>query len=192
MTGLYRGVRALLRALFALLFPIRVEGLEHFPATGAVMLCCNHISLRDPVLLIAVCPRMVRFMAKEELFHCKPFGWLLRHMGAFAVKRGESDLGSVRAALGVLQEGCVMGIFPQGHRDTQDQDRALKNGAAMIALRSRATVLPAHVAGPYRLFRPIRVSFYPPIALGDLQKAVNSHALVEATARIEQGIWKIT
>lgn len=135
---------------------------------------------------------MIRFMAKEELFHCKPFGWLLRHMGAFAVKRGESDLGSVRAALGVLQEGCVMGIFPQGHRDTQDQDRALKNGAAMIALRSRATVLPAHVAGPYRLFRPIRVSFYPPIALGDLQKAVNSHALVEATARIEQGIWKIT
>ena len=111
------------------------------------MLCCNHISLRDPVLLIAVCPRMIRFMAKEELFHCKPFGWLLRHMGAFAVKRGESDLGSVRAALGVLQEGCVMGIFPQGHRDTQDQDRALKNGAAMIALRSRATVLPAHVAG---------------------------------------------
>ena len=134
MTGLYRGVRALLRALFALLFPIRVEGLEHFPATGAVMLCCNHISLRDPVLLIAVCPRMIRFMAKEELFHCKPFGWLLRHMGAFAVKRGESDLGSVRAALGVLQEGCVMGIFPQGHRDTQDQDRALKNGAAMIPL----------------------------------------------------------
>ena len=192
MTGLYRGVRALLRALFALLFPIRVEGLEHFPATGAVMLCCNHISLRDPVLLIAVCPRMIRFMAKEELFHSKPFGWLLRHMGAFAVKRGESDLGSVRAALGVLQEGCVMGIFPQGHRDTQDQDRALKNGAAMIALRSRATVLPAHVAGPYRLFRPIRVSFYPPRALGDLQKAVNSHALVEATARIEQGIWKIT
>ena len=102
MTGLYRGVRALLRALFALLFPIRVEGLEHFPATGAVMLCCNHISLRDPVLLIAVCPRMVRFMAKEELFRCKPFGWLLRRMGAIAVKRGESYLGSVRAALGVL------------------------------------------------------------------------------------------
>lgn len=87
MTGLYRGVRALLRALFALLFPIRVEGLEHFPATGAVMLCCNHISLRDPVLLIAVCPRMIRFMAKEELFHCKPFGWLLRHMGRV---RGET------------------------------------------------------------------------------------------------------
>ena len=190
MTGLYRGVRALLRALFALLFPIRVEGLEHFPATGAVMLCCNHISLRDPVLLIAVCPRMVRFMAKEELFRCKPFGRLLRRMGAFAVKRGESDLGSVRAALGVLQEGSVMGIFPQGHRDTQDQDRALKNGAAMIALRSRAMVLPAHVAGPYRLFRPIHVSFYPPISLGDLQKAVNSHALSEATARIEAGIWK--
>ena len=192
MTRVYRCIQGILRFLFALLFPIRVEGLENFPQSGAVMLCCNHISLRDPVLLIAICPRTIRFMAKAELFRCKPFGWLLRQMGAFAVKRGESDLGSVRAALDVLREGSVMGIFPQGHRDTGDADRVLKNGAAMIALRSGATVLPAHVEGPYRLFHPIHVCFHPPVDLADLRRGVNSLALAEATERIAEGIWKNT
>lgn len=189
MSHFYVVVRAIVRVLVSILFPMRVTGLNNIPATGAVMLVSNHISLIDPVFIICALSRPIRFMAKEELFRCKPLGWFLSKMGAFPVARGNSDLSAIRTSIAVLNEGCMLGIYPQGHRYKHDETRELQTGAAMLALRSKAAVVPVRMHAPLRLFRPMRIEIGPAVNLNDLPRATSA-ALNEATARIAAGIWK--
>ena len=96
----YRFCCGLLRPFFALFFPARLEGLEHIPTEGGFILCCNHLSARDPIYLaLQVRLRHIHFMAKAELFRFKPLARILYSIGAFPVDRGHSDLNAVRTAL---------------------------------------------------------------------------------------------
>jgi len=190
MTGFYRFIRAIVGCIFRIIFPLRVEGLENLPASGPVILCANHTSMLDPVAMILLCPRPISFMAKTELFENKLLGWLFRKMGAFAVKRGESDLASVRLALRVLEEGKIFGIFPQGHRNHEDEAKGIQTGTAMIALRSGAVTIPVHISGGYRLFRRTTVCFKAPMDLENFRHPISAKAIEQASECIMNGIWE--
>ncbi|CAM4223352.1 lysophospholipid acyltransferase family protein [Paenibacillus tarimensis] len=162
---IYRICQFLLDVIYTLLFRIRAEGLEHVPAQGPVLLCSNHISNFDPPAVGLKVRRRVHFMAKAELFTFKPLGALLTAIGAFPVKRGGVSKESIKLALQLLKDGHVMGIFPEGTRSVPGMEGAAKKGAAMIALRSGASVIPVAINGSYKLFGKVVVRYGPPVDL---------------------------
>lgn len=188
---LYRTMCAIARAIIRILYPLQMEGMEHIPAQGAGILCLNHISLRDPVMVGVGIERVVRFMAKAELFKHKWLETFMLGVGAFPVKRGESDMGSLRTAIQIIRDGQVLGIFAQGHRD-KSGDMPMESGVALLALRTKAPVIPARILGEYHMFRRTCVRIGAPVDLSDFTGRYDSTQLREATERIEQAVNRLT
>lgn len=180
MSTLYRMGRTLCRVFYRVCFRLEAHGQEHVPAEGPVILCSNHISTFDPPTVGTPLTRKVHFMAKEELFRIPLFGKLIGSLGAFPVKRGGVSKESIRHALKILEDGGMLGIFPEGSRG----GGMGKKGAASLAARSGATVVPAAIIGSYGLFRKIKVVYGKPIEFAGLKDAANSDKLEQATERI--------
>lgn len=144
--------------IFKYCFRWKILGYKNIPERGPLIICSNHISWFDPPLVgCMIRRRKVYFMAKEELFKFFLFGWVLRKIGVFPVKRGLPDRRAIRQALKLLGEGKVVGMFPEGRRSKTGRLQEPLNGVALIALKSRAPILPVAIIGPYRLFQPVKV-----------------------------------
>ena len=151
-TPAYTVGRGVFHALFRWVCGMRIEGLDHVPAEGGVLVASNHQSYLDPPLLAAVVPhRQVHFMAKRELFSVPLLGRFLRSAGCFGVDRGVGDRKAVDLALALLERGRVVGIYPEGTRSRDGRLRAGRNGVALLALRAGVPVVPAAVFGTREL-----------------------------------------
>lgn len=154
-----------------LLFLLRVKGRKNEPkkADGPYLVCANHQSVLDPVFIaIATRRQQPHFMAKAELFRVPVIGFLVRHLGAYPVSRGKSDVGAVKHAIHLLESGRSVGMFPQGTRCSEQNPRdcKIKYGAGLIASHAKAQVLPVHIKMKHykwRFFRPVKVIIGKPI-----------------------------
>lgn len=147
---------AVLRVTAACLTRVKREGFENLPASGPVLVICNHASNADGMLLMAyVVPAMKRkmgWLGKEEALRWPLFGWAMRHNGVFGVRRGAGDLESFRLARRVLEEGRVLTIFPEGTRSPTGALQEAKEGATVLAVRSGAPILPIAIVGSHRFW----------------------------------------
>jgi 1-acyl-sn-glycerol-3-phosphate acyltransferase len=174
--GLYHTTRAVLGGPIRRFFHAEWYGAEHVPDNGAVVLACNHLSNLDPILLGAACPREISFLAKVELFRVPLIGSLIRRYGAIPLRRGATDPEALRLARRVLESGCVLALFPEGTRSRDGTLKPFRFGAARLALRHGAALVPAAIVGtnhampagarfPRRV--PVRVAFAPPLAIDE-------------------------
>ena len=174
--GFFVVVYYVLGFLLRIIHPTTVEGLEKLPKSG-VLLCPNHSSNWDPVLLGTRLPVNYRLhaMAKEELFKNPILGWILRKLGAFPVSRGNNDIQSVKTAIQVLKSGDNLLIFLEGTVIRNGIGCAdglpahAKSGAAMIGVRTGAKLVPVFVDGEKKLFHRTRIIFgdpYEPVYTG--------------------------
>lgn len=148
---------------------LRVEGRRNIPATGAVLIVCNHISQVDPpVLGVAALPRKSHYMAKAELFRIPLLRRIIYRLGAFPVERGGADRRALRVAREVLRRGDVLLMFPEGSRFTDGRLRPGMPGAGALGLEPGVTVVPAAIWGSHRLMRAVSVVFGPPLDLSDI------------------------
>lgn len=143
----------------------RVVGKENVPQQGPLLVVANHLSLVDPPLLGITLEREVTFMAKKELFRFPPLGYLMRGFGAFPVHRGQLDIAALRQAQQALTEGRVLVMFPEGMRSRSGHLRPAFSGAALIALRSGAPILPVGIAGTEKMKWPVWVFRRPRITV---------------------------
>ena len=136
-----------------LLWGARVEGSEHIPSEGPFILVGNHSSNLDPLILgWAVgnrSGRMIHFMAKAEMLRWPVLGWLATQSAVFFVRRGEGDRSAQRFALEALAAGRPIALHPEGTRSRDGHLKAGKSGAAFLAMRSGAPLLPAGIAGTH-------------------------------------------
>lgn len=138
------------RRLWTALLPIRVEGHENVPSSGAYIIAANHISWMDPPVVEFALGVPVRYMAKREIFGVPVLGFVLRAIGNFPIRRGESDRRALETALRVLAAGQPVGFFPEGTRSKDGCLRRAKPGIAFLARRSGVPVLPVAVRGTRR------------------------------------------
>lgn len=192
---LYGFARTVISLLLRAYFRETVEGAGKVPATGAFVLAANHVSYLDPPALGVACPRPVHFMAKAELFRIPVLGIFLPQVGAFPVHRGAADRQAIRHALAVLEQGGVVGVFPEGTRSRTGHLLAPQGGAALLALKAGVPIVPAgiwgteRVSGPLNLPRPVRIGvrFGDPINLGKPQK-INRDSIATASGNIMQAL----
>jgi 1-acyl-sn-glycerol-3-phosphate acyltransferase len=180
-----------------LLFRSRTSGLEHIPEGGFV-LAPNHISNFDPWPLgLPLWPqRQLHWMAKVELF--KPvLGRLITWGGAFPVRRGQRDESAIDTAVERVRAGEVVVIFPEGTRKEKGlvkrHEARPHTGAARVALRAGAPLVPAAISGTDRLLHlgPLHVAYGPPVDLSGLDGTDEREAAREATDRLMLDIAKL-
>lgn len=136
--------------------PAKVVGLENVPRSGPYLVVANHCSNFDPPALgWAVghrTGRVVHFMAKAEMREWPFIGWLGAQAGAFYVRRGAGDRAAQRLAVQVLEAGRPLAIFPEGTRSRDGRLQEGRAGAALLAMRTDARVLPVGICGTHRIF----------------------------------------
>lgn len=153
--------------VFKLIYRVELVNMEKVPVKGPAILCANHNSILDMFFLGFRLKRWIYWMAKEELFKNPIAAFILGKLGVFPVKRGKGDISSIKNAYKLLDEGKIVGIFPQGTRINPERIETMrvKPGAAMIALNAGVPIIPAAIQGSYKLFGKIRVIFGDPFYL---------------------------
>lgn len=153
-----------LRAIFSL----EVEGESNIEEGKGFLLCANHTGLLDVIVLAVSMRRQPMFMAKKELFKIPLLKQLITALGAFPVDRKGSDVGAIRNTIGLIEKGQIVGMFPQGtrHPNVDPRTTEVKNGAGMIAYRTKCDVIPVYIKTKNNhtmLFRKAKVIFGAPI-----------------------------
>jgi 1-acyl-sn-glycerol-3-phosphate acyltransferase len=142
---------------------VRIEGdLDAIPKSGPVILAANHNSNADAVIAGAwLTPRLgrrIHWLGKKEMFDWPIVGWMARNGGVVPVDRAAADVEAFRMASRVLEAGEVLMVFPEGTRSPSGELQRPKDGLAMLALRSGATIVPIGISNTDRVWpkgRPI-------------------------------------
>ncbi|MDR0862967.1 MAG: 1-acyl-sn-glycerol-3-phosphate acyltransferase [Oscillospiraceae bacterium] len=172
----------LFSAFMRLRFRYRVVGSEHIPQ-GAAMICANHTSNFDPMLLIKVFGKnnFLHIMAKDSLYKIPVLRGFLRSIGMISVKRDMNDVIAVKTALGYLKGGEKVGIFPEGHRVMSEEESvSAKTGAVKLADRTGVPVVPVFIPRKKPIFRRVTVTIGAPYYVNPSRQKL----LPEETARL--------
>jgi 1-acyl-sn-glycerol-3-phosphate acyltransferase len=129
----------------------KIYGANRVPQNGAYIAVCNHASYFDPPILSNCLGRPVAFMAKEELFNVPLLRQAIELYGAYPVKRSQSDRSAIRAALKVLEDGWIAGIFLDGTRSRDGKIHQPKLGAALIAAKAGVPIIPVSLWGTEKI-----------------------------------------
>ncbi len=142
-------LKAVLTPILRFFYRVRVEGLEHLPAAGPVILASNHVSFCDSIFLPMVLRRRVTFVAKAEYFDDPRTAWFFRAAGQIPIRRdgGSASDGALAAARGVLDDGGVFGIYPEGTRSPDGRLYRGHTGVARLALQCRCPIVPVAMIG---------------------------------------------
>ena len=122
----------------------QVEGLENLPLEGPLVLVANHPTLRDPFLVAASGPRRLDFLVRHEVLRIPILGPLIARAGGVVIGPGRSG---VKEALARLREGRPIALFPEAHQTHTLELQPFRGGAAMLAVRSGAPVVPLGLSG---------------------------------------------
>ncbi len=171
-------------------FRMRILGAEHVPRTGPVIVAANHRSMWDIPVLVVACPRKMIFMAKQELYRNLVLRRLWLELGGFPVRREIADLKAIDNSLDVLRQELALGIFPEGTRSFTGDMLPFLKGAAWLALRTGAPIVPCGIIGTLRRTRgdqprarsrrPVTVAFGAPIEVEQRPDALARRAEAEA------------
>jgi 1-acyl-sn-glycerol-3-phosphate acyltransferase len=188
---LYAIVRAVVVLFMRAYFRLHIEGAEHIPESGPAIVAPNHKSFWDAFFVGAGTKRHVRFMGKSELFEGR-LGRLFVRLGAFPVRRGESDAEALETARVILRQGGLLALFPEGTRVRDPETLGSpRRGAGRLALETGAPLVPAAITGTERLFlgpvpkpRRVQVAFGEPIPVHELESTPEA-----AGELIEERLW---
>ena len=171
-TPFYRCLRFLDRLFCRLFFRMRVEGLENLPREGGALICANHQSYLDILVIGAAVPRHVTFVARDTLADWAWLAFVMRRCGAILIRRGTSDRAAIRAMSESLKAGGIVAIYPEGTRSLDGHTATFKGGAVMAARIAGVKLVPAGIRGAHQAWpkgrffplpRKIGVRFGPPI-----------------------------
>lgn len=161
-----------LQNVFVFWLQYRARGTDQIPASGGGLILSNHQSFLDPLLIGLPLTRPVSFLARDTLFPVPVIGWILRHTYVMPLSRDTGGAAGLRETLRRLEDGFLVGIFPEGTRSPDGSLGPLKPGFAALVRRMNLPIYPVGIAGAHRalgrgsLFLkpyPVRVVFGQPI-----------------------------
>ncbi len=190
----YTIVKGILSVLIWLFFKFKVFGADNIPKEGGVIIASNHVSYLDIPFLACGIGRSVDFIAKSELFRNRVFGWILKSLGTFPIKRGSIDRWAISEAIKRLRDGRVIVIYPEGARSKDGRLNDPKRGIGMLVALSGARVIPSFIMGTGTVlprgarmirFNPVRLYLGNPL---DFTRVTNAKKGKELYAEISEEI----
>ena len=168
-------------------YKVKINNVENIPVSGPVIVCANHKGILDMFFIGCWIDRWIHYMAKEELYKIPILNWILKLLGTFPVKRGKGDVHAVKTGLALLEQGYMLGIFPEGTRvkSKNRKDTKIRPGSALFAIKSGAPILPVAVEGCYKPGSKINVTYGKPFKL-DIDK--NKKYTIKDMTEITRGI----
>jgi 1-acyl-sn-glycerol-3-phosphate acyltransferase len=164
--------RVVARLAAVVLCRIRCQGRSHVPSEGGALLCANHQSFLDPILLGLACDRRLNYLARQSLFHFRPLRWLIEWFDAIPIEREGLGLAGLKETLRRLRRGEIVLIFPEGTRTHDGSIGPLKPGFTALARRGHVPLVPVAIAGAFEAWprtrpcpvpQPIWIQFGAPI-----------------------------
>ena len=185
----YRTLKFIVKPFFMLIHGTKYVGLDNIPKTGPVILAGNHTGNTDALLMLGGPKRIVHMMAKKELFKTKFTNAFFKSMACISVDRSIHDENAKSEAIKVLNDGGLIGIFPEGTvNKTNDIIMPFKYGAVSFAKKTGAYIVPFSITGSYSIFkRNIKLTYGKPYkATGDLE-VENEKLMKKVTNLIQKG-----
>ncbi len=187
-------IRFVMKIFMSLFYRVKYYGVENIPEEGGYLLCCNHISDLDVIVIGLKIKRKVHWMAKEELFKVPVLAQLIKKLGAYPVARGKGDDRAKQKTMDLLKEEKIVGIFPQGTRTkgkNKDEIKA-KYGAAKFAIESGKPVFPVGISGGEKLFSRINLVYGKPYVIeGEEGKEYTKDDYQRISQKIVDDIYKM-
>jgi len=162
---IYKIGRFITYLLSLILFRITITGKENIPECGGALICPNHISNIDPVVISFATPREIHYMAKAELFKNPLLGWFFKKVNAFPVNREKVGVETIKTSLKILKEDKVLGIFPEGHRVNPEERISPASGFVVFAIKTKSPIIPVRIRGKYRFRSKIEIIIGKPVYL---------------------------
>ena len=160
----------IMRIWFAIMFKVEIVGKENVPAEGNAIICANHYSNYDPFAAAIFLDRLPRYLGKKELFENKILAYLLKEVRVIPLDRKAAmDMKAVKAALKVLKEDQILGIFAEGTRVKEGEQVDAKGGVALFAMKGNTNVIPCAISGKYKFRNKIRVEYGKPLTLDEFR-----------------------
>jgi 1-acyl-sn-glycerol-3-phosphate acyltransferase len=195
----YAGLKRVLPPVLRRFFDFRVSGLEHVPERGPYIVAANHANYLDGVVLGAALPRKISFLVMPRVYRATPLHpYFHDHVGSIPVSLARPDPGAIRRALRILEQGGVVGIFPEGPFSLHGTLVRGQPGVALVALRAGVPVVPAAISGTFhalaarRFFLPRRVPlsvrFGKPLGFTRPRLRVTQGLRADVTGRIMEEI----
>ncbi len=161
---IYKFIRFIGRPIVKLVYRAEYVGRDNIPCEGSVILAGNHTNNRDALLMIAGPKRIVHTLAKKELFNNKFKNFFFRSMGCIPVDRSIHDENAKIEAIDILNNGNMIGIFPEGTVNKTDKELLpFKYGAVSFAKKTNSYIVPFAITGKYKIFRKsIKITYGKP------------------------------
>jgi len=154
-TGFWDACAQVCQSAMSWRYRFRVEGAHLVPRSGALIFIGNHQSYLDPIIHgLAVADRAARPMAKAELFRNPIFGAVLRAVGTIPLRSESGNRDAFRAALGELEAGRTVMIYPEGGRSLDGSVQPFARGVELLARKSGATIVPMGIDGAFDVWSP--------------------------------------
>lgn len=157
----YSGAKLLLAGLVRVVFRVKIIGKENEPNDGTFLICSNHISEADPVILGASLKHNPKYMAKKELMKIPILKQLVTALGAFPIDRGGNDVGAIKRTIEYLKNGDSVIMFPQGtrYKGVDPKETEVKSGCALICQRACVPVLPIFIKTKKYIVLPFKRTY---------------------------------
>ncbi len=183
-----RFINGLVRLLVRLFLRAQVSGLENVPRQGPALIVGNHLGDADDLLKIAFLPRQIEAIAKIDLVEIPILGRLMQAYGVIWIRRGQPDRLALRAAIQGLNEGRMVMINPEGRESLSGSLEEATNGAAFLALKANAPILPIAITGTQnaRVYSNMRRFRRTPVTFS-VGPAFNISSGADRQAAIDQG-----
>ena len=185
MSWMYRAGRAATRFCLTFFGRLEVTGQECVPPYGPLIVISNHLSYNDPSVLFVSLPRSLSYLGKVELFSNPVKRTVMGWVGVFPLDRTRTGVDGMRTALNLLAQDRALVIFPEGRISLDKTLERPKGGAAFLAIKSQAPILPVGISGterfsPWRMlfpFRRYRVNIGPPFTPPVLEGRIGREAI---------------
>ena len=186
---MYTFARIVVGTIYRVMFRFRIAGKENIPKDGGVILCANHRSYHDTLVLGLASPRDLHFLAKYELFKSKFLSKLFTSLGAIPINRENPGVDSLKKAVSILKEGRALAMFIQGGRRKEINNEDAKAGVALFAIKSKVPVVPVNIASKFKLFSKVNINIGKPITFEEFwDKKVRAAELNLVAQRVMDAI----
>ncbi|MDP7018930.1 MAG: lysophospholipid acyltransferase family protein [Pirellulaceae bacterium] len=189
----YHLFRVFARLIGVFCFRLRCTGRENYPTEGGGLICSNHQSMFDPVLVGLTCDRRLNYLARRSLFRFFLFGWLIRFLDAIPIDRDGMGLDGIRETLRRLKRGELVLIFPEGTRTEDGEVATLMPGVCALAKRGKGPLIPVAIDGAYDAwprsaklprFATLHIDIGEPLTVEQMRDLEDRELLAELERRI--------